>query len=628
MAESGGQEGGGNGVHAGEEDGGEVQGGELLFCGNADWALKKGDSRSDDRSEKFPFILEPSRLASMKGIKIVHVAAGCVSSHCVAVDVDGRCFTWGKNDTGQLGLGDTLQRNVPVHVSGLSSKIKVIKAAAGRHHTVVVGSDGSSYSFGQNKHGQLGTGSIKGEMEVSPVKALVQDAFDVACGGEFTLWLTDVSLLSAGLPQYGQLGHGTDHEYNNASGTVKLVYEPQPLPRAISTLQGKKIVKAACGINHSVVVDSEGFVYTWGFGGHGRLGHREQKDEWKPRMLDVFKGGNKVPSNGVVGAGGAFSAASAAGGQLYTWGRVKMTGDSIMYPKALMTISGWTIRSLDCGSMTTLAAAESSCISWGTAQYGELGYGANGPKSSALPKKIDSLEGMHVHKVAAGVSHSLFIVDVKGNGKEMIEKLPVFESKAGEAVTDGSEHEVKGGGKRKAGGAPAGPAKGAGRGRGKRPAIGKDKPVLKSHGADVAGEKTNDKGVHDEDGHGDEEAAAKKPGPLRVLGRAGVNSPPASGRGRGRGRGAAAAGRGAGRGRGRGSKKQGDSESEEPSSDDDSPESDSDGDDTYTGSAAKKKFGTVGLRPAASGEGLLAGAAAKGSGRGRGRGRGRGKRGK
>ena len=37
----------------------------------------------------------------------------------------------------------------------------------------------------------------------------------MACGAEFTMWLTrEGRLLSAGCPQHGQLGHGTDHEYN------------------------------------------------------------------------------------------------------------------------------------------------------------------------------------------------------------------------------------------------------------------------------------------------------------------------------------------------------------------------------------------------------------------------------
>jgi alpha-tubulin suppressor-like RCC1 family protein len=40
-------------------------------------------------------------------------------------------------------------------------RYKVIKAGVGRNHTVVVTDDGKSFSFGHNKHGQLGTGSLR-----------------------------------------------------------------------------------------------------------------------------------------------------------------------------------------------------------------------------------------------------------------------------------------------------------------------------------------------------------------------------------------------------------------------------------------------------------------------------------
>lgn len=76
--------------------------------------------------------------------------------------------------------------------------------------------------------------------------------------------------------------------------------------------------------------------------------------------------------------------------------------------------------------MHHFVGADSSCISWGHAQYGELGYGPNGQKyvmghdmiylfvlrylfpfliigflfwllrSSAVPKKVEILDGMHV----------------------------------------------------------------------------------------------------------------------------------------------------------------------------------------------------------------------------------------
>lgn len=37
----------------------------------------------------------------------------------------------------------------------------IIRAGAGRSHTLVVTKDGISLSFGCNKHGQLGSGSLK-----------------------------------------------------------------------------------------------------------------------------------------------------------------------------------------------------------------------------------------------------------------------------------------------------------------------------------------------------------------------------------------------------------------------------------------------------------------------------------
>lgn len=53
------------------------------------------------------------------------------------------------------------------------------------------------------------------DLQLSPVKALVSDIKSVSCGVDFTVWLTNKGeVFSAGNPQYGQLGHGTDHMYN------------------------------------------------------------------------------------------------------------------------------------------------------------------------------------------------------------------------------------------------------------------------------------------------------------------------------------------------------------------------------------------------------------------------------
>ncbi|XP_027149003.1 protein RCC2 homolog [Coffea eugenioides] len=408
-----------------EEEEQAVKGGELLFCGATAWdavGRRKGLEGN---------LISPTRLRPLIGINISFVASGCTSCHCVALDVDGRCYTWGRNEKGQLGHGDKIQRDRPTVVSGLS-KHKVITAGAGRSHTVVVTEDGDSLAFGWNKHGQLGTGSAKNEVELSPVRCHVSDVSNTACGADFTVWLTSVegaSIVTAGLPQYGQLGHGTDNEYNTKDSSVRLAYEAQPRPRAVASLAGETIVKVACGTNHTVAVDKNGYVYTWGFGGYGRLGHREQKDEWVPRRVDVFTRHNVLPPDAVVSAGSVNSACTAGGGQLYMWGKIKNTGDDWMYPKPLMDLSGWHLRCMDSGGMHHFVGADRSCISWGHAQSGELGYGPEGQKSSAVPKKVDILEGMHVISVASGFAHSMVVVD-RTNVDDRLEQLDVYDGKA------------------------------------------------------------------------------------------------------------------------------------------------------------------------------------------------------
>ncbi|KAG9443066.1 hypothetical protein H6P81_018920 [Aristolochia fimbriata] len=402
--------------------------GELLFCGSTSWD-NAGRRNAGPAGENLP---SPTRLRPLVNVDIRFVASGCVSSHCVALDVEGRCYTWGRNEKGQLGHGDTLQRDRPTVVSDLL-KHKVVKAGAGRNHTVVVTEDGNSFAFGLNKHGQLGSGSLKNEVEMSPVRCLVSEATSAVCGADFTVWLTSIegsSILTAGLPQYGQLGHGTNNEYNVKDASVKIVHEAQPRPKAIATFTRRNItiVKVACGTNHTVAVDTNGYVYTWGFGGYGRLGHREPKDEWEPRLVEVFQRQNVLPPDAVVSAGSANSACTAAGGQLYMWGKLKNAGDDWMYPKPLMDLSGWHIRCMDSGYMFHFCGADNSCISWGLAQHGELGYGPNQQKSSSIPKKVDILENMHVISVACGMGHSLILVD-RTNVGDKLDQLAIYDGK-------------------------------------------------------------------------------------------------------------------------------------------------------------------------------------------------------
>lgn len=434
----------------------EWAGGTVLVAGGTDWAQlgravrrkmnEAEKKKAEERAERYPNLLEPHRIKTFLDVKIRFIAAGSAACHCIAGDMDGRCFTWGRNEKGQLGQGDLVQRNMPIIVKSLADK-RIIGACGGRHHTAFVADDGSSFTCGSNLHGQCGTGVLKSkekseELIKEPVTAKISDCTAVTCGVEFTMWLCDGKLYAAGLPQYGQLGDGTDHEYNAKEASVKLMYAPQATPIHLETLAKRRIVAVTCGHYHTIAVDSDGIAFSWGFGGYGRLGHKVQQDEFKPRPIETFLGRIRVDKGEdlVIAAGGSSSFCTTTGGELYSWGKLKNNGDSNMYPMPFAGLSGWKIRSMACGPSTFSVAADTSVITWGHALYGELGYGPGGKKSSVNPDKCESLEGMYAHQVASGVGYNMFLVEAS---EEELEKFPVWDCEYEEEAQDPVESKSK-----------------------------------------------------------------------------------------------------------------------------------------------------------------------------------------
>ena len=53
----------------------------------------------------------------------------------------------------------------------------------------------------------------------------------------------------------------------------------------IESLQGKHVRDVACGSGHSAAITSNGELYTWGQGEHGRLGHGDLLNQTKPKLV-------------------------------------------------------------------------------------------------------------------------------------------------------------------------------------------------------------------------------------------------------------------------------------------------------------------------------------------------------
>lgn len=91
------------------------------------------------------------------------------------------------------------------------------------------------------------------------------------------------------MPEHGQLGHNSDGKYLQTKQRVCFNFETSPKrivlymekskDRHVSPVDVTEIVDFACGQNHTVAIDSKKRAFSWGFGGYGRLGHNEPKDE-------------------------------------------------------------------------------------------------------------------------------------------------------------------------------------------------------------------------------------------------------------------------------------------------------------------------------------------------------------
>ena len=76
--------------------------------------------------------------------------------HSAAVKTDGTLWTWGRNNYGQLGVGNTTDYSSPVQVGSLTDWDYVVCSAG---VTSALKTDGTVWGFGQGWYGSLGQGN-------------------------------------------------------------------------------------------------------------------------------------------------------------------------------------------------------------------------------------------------------------------------------------------------------------------------------------------------------------------------------------------------------------------------------------------------------------------------------------
>ncbi|XP_041056996.1 probable E3 ubiquitin-protein ligase HERC3 [Carcharodon carcharias] len=97
------------------------------------WGQNVGDQLGLGRAGHH--VLRPQCVVALTGIPVAQIAAG--GTHSFALSHSGAVFGWGRNNCGQLGLGDTKTRHLPTYVKQLECK-KIVYISCGAQHTALL----------------------------------------------------------------------------------------------------------------------------------------------------------------------------------------------------------------------------------------------------------------------------------------------------------------------------------------------------------------------------------------------------------------------------------------------------------------------------------------------------------
>ena len=366
-------------------------------------------------------------LQYLVGFAITDVALVSTSSSSFVI-AGKKTYGFGYNGDGLLGRGTSNYTANPTPTSitsgSLNSK-QVSKIACSAYASLIVATDGTLHACGYNSYGRFGNGNTTNSLTpvLSSAGSLVSKQVSaVACGFAYSLALcTDGSVHGFGYNLHGQLGTTT----NNGTGN------PNPTPVDISSrgsLSGKIISKIRCGFHHSLVLAIDGTLHGFGWNNYGQLGNTTNNgtDNANPTPTLISVGGGKTVSD--MACGYCQSLVVCTDGTLYSFGwnyygemgTSTNSGSFTANPTPLNissngSLNGKTISKVLCGEDYSLVLCTDGTLhSFGRNHRGQLGTTANNGSNAANPTPVNissrgSLNGKTISNMMGGTSHTLVL---------------------------------------------------------------------------------------------------------------------------------------------------------------------------------------------------------------------------
>ncbi len=139
------------------------------------------------------------------------------ANHSASIKEDGTLWSWGQNNSGELGDASNLSKVVATQESTASSWKSV---SCGYDHTIAIKDDGTLWTWGNNFYGQLGNSSTTNSN--IPIQISTDKWNSISAGDKFSLATKeDGTLWSWGYNAYEQLGLGSNVADKNIPTEIK-----------------------------------------------------------------------------------------------------------------------------------------------------------------------------------------------------------------------------------------------------------------------------------------------------------------------------------------------------------------------------------------------------------------------
>ena len=226
-------------------------------------------------------------IALNPGETLTQVSLG--GSHSSALTSEGRLFTWGRNNFGQLGDGTTTwdANPNPTEITStfdLAEGETLTQVSLNSYHSSALTSEGRLFTWGRNNKGHLGDGTTTNRHTPTEITS----GFDLAEGETLTqvslgYWHSSVftsegRLFTWGLNSSGQLGDGTTTDRHT----------PTEISSTFDLAEGETLTQVSLGNRHSSAFTSEGRLFTWGGNSRGQLGDGTTTARYTPTEVNYY----------------------------------------------------------------------------------------------------------------------------------------------------------------------------------------------------------------------------------------------------------------------------------------------------------------------------------------------------